>query len=207
MTRGALRWLAAAALLFGAAAPARGQVHVQLLGGMTRAADESMFLAGDIGARVGVVGFDLEVGRMTDILPSGLLDRLNEIQEEQDLPIRASASLPATYVLASGRLLVPAGPVQPFITAGVGVARVEPRLEITVGGISLGDVFGLTTLDPKTAAMGVVGGGLRIDAGRTLVDLGYRYQRVFTGFLPLPDVLDDVDTSINTVYAGVGVQF
>jgi hypothetical protein len=120
--------------------------------------------------------------------------------------VQAIAKLPATYVLGNLRLISPAGPVQPFLSAGAGIARLEPRFEVVIAGISLGDVFGLTSTTPQTEPMATAGGGVRIDVGRGHLDVGYRYLVVFSDF-GLESGLRVGRTHVNSVYGMLGISF
>jgi len=199
----------AASFTFVAAAPARAQLYGQVLGGVTHAAQTEPFFAGAIGARITFVDVNVEVGRMMNILPKGLLDQLNELQREKGLPVQAIAELPATYVLGNIRIISPSGPVRPYVGGGIGVARIEPRFNVTVAGISLGDVFGVTSIGRDTRTMLAGGGGLRIDLGpKASLDLGYRYMRVLTDYVKIGDInADNVLTRVHSGYVGVGIKF
>lgn len=190
-------------------APANAQVHMQLAGGMTSAADRQPFLGAGLGFRIGFFEIDVEGGRMMDILPKGILAQLNDLQRERNLPITAIAIMPANYALGTVRFISPAGPIRPFINGGAGVARVEPKFKVVVADISLGDVFGLTSFEPRTVPMAAAGGGVRFDIGRSgMIDIGYRYVRLFTDFRPLLDFDNNgVLTSVNTVYVAFGTRF
>lgn len=192
-----------------AASPARAQVYGQVLGGMTHAAQTEPFFAGAIGARITFVDVNVEVGRMLNILPKGILDQLNELQRARGLAVQAIAELPATYVMGNVRVISPSGPVRPYVGAGIGVARIEPRFNVTVAGISLGDVFGLTDIGADNRTLLAGGAGLRIDLGpRASVDVGYRYMRVLTDYVKIADInADDVLTRVHSAYVGVGIKF
>jgi hypothetical protein len=194
-----------------AAGVAQAQVTARVLGGVTSAAETNPFLGGAIAGRIGWIEIDVEGGRMFDILPSGVLDRLNELQRDQGLPVEAIAKLPANYVLGQVRVVARSGPVQPFVGGGIGFARLEPRFDVTVAGISLGDVFGLTSVDPVTKPMAAVSGGLRVALGDAAhIDLGYRYLRIFSDFgleSGLGGIGSSGRTNINSVYGAVGIKF
>ena len=188
------------------AGTASAQVSLRVLGGVTTAAGESPFVAGSLGGRLAWIEIDVEGGRMFDILPEGLLDRLNDLQRQQGLPVQAIAKLPATYALGNLRFISPAGPVQPFVSAGAGFARLEPRFDVVVAGISLGDVFGLTSGGTQTEPLATAGAGLRIDVGRGYLDLGYRYLVIFSDF-GLESGLRVGRTHVNSVYGALGISF
>lgn len=186
---------------------AHAQAHLQLIGGTTRAADTNPFFGAAIGVRVGAIEFDLEGGRFTDILAKGVLDALNDLQRQKGLPVQGIASVPATYALASVRIIPGAGPVRPFVSGGFGVARMTPRIDVVVEGISLGDVFGLTSLGAQTKPMASAGAGLRLDFGKMHVEGGYRYLAVFSDFKTLNFTASSVTTHVHNVYGAVGVSF
>lgn len=187
-------------------AAARAQVHLQLLGGATSAAARQPSFGAAIGVRVKFIEIDVEGGRFNDVLSKGVLDGLNELQRQRGLPIQGIASVPANYVLGSLRVIPGAGPFRPFVTAGFGLARLSPRINVVVDGISLGDVFGLTSFGSRTEPMATVGAGLRLD-GRVLhVEGGYRHIVIFSDFRTL-NFAGSGPTHVNSVYGAVGVRF
>jgi hypothetical protein len=188
------------------AAPAAAQVHMQVVGGATSASDRSPFVGVALGARLSFVEIDVEGGRMFDVLPDSILTHLNDLQRERDLPVQALAEVRVTYAFANLRIISPSGPLRPFLLAGAGIARVEPRLTIVIQGISLGDVFGLTSVE-FTEPMAVAGAGLRVDLGsKAHFDLGYRYLRVFADFLPTAGI-GRVHVNVHNLYGALGVRF
>jgi len=206
-TRGLVAASVVCLLALAAAPPAHAQVSAKVLGGVTRAAGSEPFIAGSLGVRAGFIEVEGEVGRMFDILPSGLLDRLNELQREKGLPVQAIAKMPATYAMGSLRIISPTGPVRPFGTVGAGIARVEPKFDVVVAGISLGDVFGLTSVEARTETMLMAGVGVRIDVGRSgLLEAGYRYLLLFTDF-GLESGLTIGRPDVNVVYGALGFRF
>lgn len=194
-------------ILVWSAAEARAQAHLQLIGGMTQAAERQPFFGAGIGVRFGALEIDAEGGYMKDLLPKGVLDSLNDLQRERNLPVQAIASVPALYGLAGLRLIPGAGPIRPFISAGAGVARLAPRFDVEVAGISLGDVFGLTSVDARLEPAGAVGAGLRIDGGAVHVEGGYRFLVVGSDFRPLGVGSGRVVMRVHTAYAAVGARF
>jgi opacity protein-like surface antigen len=207
MTRALVAASVACLLALAAASPAQAQVSAKVLGGVTRAAGSEPFISGSLGVRTGFIEVEGEVGRMFDILPSGLLDRLNELQRENGLPVQAIAKMPATYAMGNLRIISPAGPVRPFGTVGVGIARVEPKFDVVVAGISLGDVFGLTSVEARTETMLMAGAGVRIDVGRSgLLEVGYRYLVLFADF-DLESGLTIGRPDFNVVYGALGFRF
>jgi opacity protein-like surface antigen len=194
------------ALLAALPTSAQAQLIGQALGGMTSAADRQIFLGGSLGVRAGFVQFDVEVGRMRDVLPEGVLSAVRDFQEENDFPVDIIPRLTNTYVVGNVRLISPAGPVRPFVGAGAGLAHLEPKFEVTTAGINLGDVFG-EFVDPVNKPMFQFGGGLSFDLGeRSSLELGYRYVIVDTEYTPL-DLITGFRVRAHVFYAGFGARF
>jgi hypothetical protein len=188
-------------------APAAAQVHLQLIGGMTSAAERAPFFGAALGVRLGAIEVDVEGGRFSNILSKGVLAAVNDLQRQRGLAVQGIASVPATYALGSLRVIPGAGPFRPFVSAGFGVARLSPRINVVVEGISLGDVFGLTSFESRTEPMAAVGAGLRVGAGALHVEAGYRYLVIFNDFRTLNLSANGTMTRINSVYAALGVGF
>ena len=187
--------------------PAAAQAHGQLIVGATSAADVQPFAAGQIGTRAGFFEFDVEGGKMRDVLPKGLADALNEYQRTHGFSSTAVAALPAWYGLAQIRFVSPDGHVHPFASGGFGFARVQPGFKVTVLGISAGDVFGTASTEPKVEPMMALGGGIRFDVGGNgLLDLGYRFIRIYTDFSPLIGTADR-RVEANAFFVAYGVKF
>lgn len=206
MARRSMSVLFAVCLSVVPAAEVSAQVSARLTGGLTNAAQNQPFFGGGVAIRLGVVEIEAEAGRMVDVLPGGVLDRLNALQMDRDLPVRAIAQLPVKYAMGSLRLVSSAGPLQPFIAVGGGVARIEPRFTIVVEGISLGDVFGLTSQGSVTEPLVTAGAGLRFDVERVTVDVGYRYLAIMTNF-GLANGFRQGRTDISSLYGTIGVVF
>jgi opacity protein-like surface antigen len=208
MRQGLRSGLVAAAVMM-LAAPAVAQVHLQINGGMTRAARDDRFVSGELGVRLGFFEVDGEVGRFNDVLPNGIADQLTRLLNDRGLGVQAKATLPATYALASVRLISPSGVVRPFISGGYGVARVEPRLDIDISGLPVSDVFGIAVAKKENDQMVTAGAGLRFAvAPRVHIDATYRYVWIFSDFRPDTNIDNDrVLTSAHTLSAGLGVRF
>jgi hypothetical protein len=172
---------------------------------MTQAAERKPFVGAAIGLRVGPVEVDVEGGYLRDILPEGVASALNDLQRQRALPVQVIASVPAVYGLGSLRLIPGVGPLRPFVSAGAGLARISPRLDVEVNGISLGDVFGLTSFEATTAPMAAIGAGLRLDGGAIHVEGGYRFLVIKSDFRPVN--LGEVATRVNSVYVALGGRF
>jgi opacity protein-like surface antigen len=206
-----LRQVAMAAMALAIAAPAAAQVHLQLNGGATRSARTDSFVSGELGARMKCLEIDVEAGRMNDVLPKGIVSELDRLQRARGLAVQLRPSLPASYLLGTIKLISPAGGVKPFVSAGYGIARVEPRVDVDIPALPIADVFGIAVAKKENDPMLTFGAGLRISAApdeRVHVDVGYRYVRIFSDFRFDTDLDNDrVLTNAHTVYAGVGVRF
>jgi hypothetical protein len=190
------------------ATPAFAQVQLQGLGGMTDAASRAPFYAGAIGIKVSLLELDLEGGHFNNVLPSGVLSALEQLEQQHNLPVQAIASVPATYGLAQLRLIAPHGALKPFVGGGLGVARLEPQIDVSVSGINVGDVFGLTAFQPQNETMAVATAGLRLDVGAINVEGGYRYIVIFSQFTPSMNTNNDkVLTHVNALYGALAIRF
>lgn len=200
-----------AAGLLALASPAAAQVHLQLNGGATRAARTDNFVSGELGAKLAFLEIDVEAGRMNDVLPKGIISQLDQLQRDRGLAVQLRPSLPASYLLGTIKLISPGGVVKPFVSAGYGVARVEPRVDVSVPSLPIADVFGIAVAKKENDPMAALGAGVRISAApgdRVHVDIGYRYIRIFSDFRFDTDLGNDrVLTSAHTVYAGLGLRF
>jgi hypothetical protein len=195
--------VAVAMLVWFAPARADAQVSLQLLGGVTRTSASQPFVAGAIGARVIAIEISGEVGHMPNVLPKGLVEALNQLQA--DSPVKAIAYVRNTYGLIQVRLISPAGPVRPFLGAAAGVARLRPGFEVTAGGISLGDVFGLTSAEPEQKPLWMASAGLSLDLPKSAIEAGYRFYRIeadYSGFN-----ITGVPVTIHAIYGGLSVRF
>jgi opacity protein-like surface antigen len=123
----------------------------------------------------------------------------------QPQPVDYSVKQPVTFGAAGIRYLFPttSPAVTPYVLAGGGAAAVKSDVKFTIAGSevtnNLGDygvVLGSDLSGSVTKAMLVVGGGVQWAAWRQMiVDLQYRYNRVFT------------DPGMNINRAGVGIGF
>lgn len=190
------------------ATPASAQVQLQGLAGMTDAAARAPFFGGALGFKLSFIELDIEGGRFHDVLPKGVLDAVNVLQQQHGLPVQAIARVPATYALGQIRLIRPGGVLQPFVGAGIGVAHLEPQIDVSVEGISLGDVFGLTSFGSQNKTMAEGSAGLRLDFHAVNVEGGYRYIVIFSHFDPSTNTGNDtILTKLNAVYGAVAVRF
>jgi opacity protein-like surface antigen len=181
------------------------------------AADENSFLQGFGSLRVentartetsvgGVIGSHLtpniqlvaEAGRLSNVLPA-TFDSLLGFS-----PVGFGVS--AFYGTGGVRLTSSnATGIRPYAEASAGLARLHGSIS-GLGGLAgqFGDLaFGFFDRTEPTAA---VGGGLTIEGGPFVADLGYRYRRIFSS--ELLNALTFGDTlHTNEVRVGIGVRF
>lgn len=188
-------------LLFGAA-PARAQVYVEGLGGVTMAAEQHPFFAGAVGARLLFLEINGEVGHMRNVPPRGVFDALNQLQA--DSPVKAIAHLRNTYGLVNVRLTSP-GPLGLFVAGGVGVAHLQPGFDVSAFGISLGDVFGLTSFEARNEPMWTAGAGLIIRLPHSGLEAGYRYFRIHADYQTFN--VSSGPFGVHAVYGGLMIRF
>jgi len=190
------------------ATPARAQVQLQGLVGVTSAGETAPFYAAALGLRAGFIELDLEAGRLHNVVPKGILDAITELEREHGLPVRTAVSVPATYGLANLRVISPAGVFRPFASAGIGVARLEPRLDVTIDDISLGDIFGAADFGRQTKTMALVSAGVRLDFHAFNVEGGYRFFVIYSHFHPDTALNgDNVLVSVSSAYAAIAIGF
>jgi hypothetical protein len=187
--------------LLGVARPVQAQGVIQAVGGVTKTAEQNPVFAGMIGGKAGIIEIDGEFGKMMNIVPKRLLDTTLTLSGGE-----VKAELPAWYGLGQVRFIASGSPVQPFVTAGAGVARLHPQFTATDPDVNLRVVFGE---DGDTTKFLVgAGGGLRVEAGKVAIDGGYRYMRVFQKYRSDTDFNnDDVLVNVHMFYVSAGFRF
>jgi hypothetical protein len=140
-----------------------------------------------------------EFGRMGNVLPP-LTTTLASLTP---LDVRVTALYGEGGVRLSP---APRSPIRPYLEGSAGVAR----LNVGVSGLgTTGDVIARTALGflSRTEPVAGVGGGIVVQGGPLLLDLGYRYKRILA---------DDVFATVlgagqhlqaHLVRVGVGVRF
>lgn len=201
MTRSWTRVLFACAFLLATAAPALAQAGVlEGMAGVTDTNDKNMFYAGAIGGRVGWIEITGEFGRMNNILPKKVHDALVVIDPTVDARVRAN------YGLVNLRFVPDAGVVRPFIGGSVGAAQLRP----TITPASLGGIAAtLYPTDNRTKFVLAANAGLEFGIAKAaVIDLGYRYFRIYSDYhLNTTSSDDRVLTNVNCFYGLVGVRF
>lgn len=114
---------------------------------------------------------------------------------------------PATFGLAGVRYAYQAEPrIIPYVLGGFGAAQVKQEVSFAINGSDVtstlaqyGVVLGSRLTGSETKPMLVLGGGVQVPLWQRLViDLQYRYGRIFT---------PDIATNVNRAGIGVGVRF
>ena len=115
-----------------------------------------------------------------------------------------SGKQPVGFGAGGIRYLIPASArFEPYVLAGVGVARVTKEVSFSVAGSDVtgtlpqyGVVLGTDLSGSESAAMMTLGVGVAWPWQRLVVDLQYRYGRVFAS-----------EQGLNVNRAGVGIGF
>lgn len=140
-----------------------------------------------------------EAGRLTDIKAS-LLDQAIDLS-----PIDVGMS--AWYAEGGVRFIgSPRSAVRPYVEASAGVARLKPSVGADgwIGAITNTGLAFLSSTEPVVGA----GGGVMIQGGPVVVDLGYRYKRILAdGGLATAFALGDDGFDVNQVRVGLGIRF
>ena len=211
-----IRWLRsasgrgaiAAAIVLASARPAVAQIQLQGLGGRTDAADRAPFFAGAVGIKISFIEIDLEGGRLHDVLPSSLLEEMYRLERERGLPLQVVARVPATYGAGSVRFLIPGSTVQPFVSAGFGIARLQPQINLVINGINFSDVLRDRIIDRQTSPMVLLGAGIRLDFHVVNIEGGYRYYAILSHVERTTDLSRDrALATVQAVYAALAFRF
>lgn len=137
-----------------------------------------------------------EGGRMTNVVPSllGVIDDFT--------PVDFGVS--AYYGEAGIRLLGPSQrAVRPYAEATAGFARLRTNLHGTGADGIVNTALGF--FDRNEPLFGL-GGGVMLQGGPVLLDLGYRYKKIMAGD-SLQSLITGGAFSVSQVRVGVGVRF
>jgi opacity protein-like surface antigen len=140
-----------------------------------------------------------EAGRLTDIKAS-LLDEALDLS-----PLDIGMS--AWYAEGGVRFIgSPRSAVRPYVEVSAGVARLKPSVgaEGWLGAVTNTGLAFLSSTEPVVGA----GGGVMIQGGPVVVDLGYRYKRILAdGGLATAFALGNDGFDVNQVRVGLGIRF
>jgi hypothetical protein len=137
-----------------------------------------------------------EGGRLGNVLPSTTQTLLG--LSPVGLGVSAWYGAAGVRVTGGSRL-------RPYAEATGGIARLNPHVTGISGVPSFIADLGLNLLD-RTAPMGSLGGGVTLEGGPFIMDVGYRHRRVFTDSWMQALALGGPMSS-NEVRLGIGVRF
>jgi opacity protein-like surface antigen len=150
-----------------------------------------------------------EVGRVRDAATSSIGAAAQTIAgalSQTQANVAFQVKEPVTFGVAGLKFVVPtAGTLRPYVLAGGGVASVKQDVAFTVGGAdvtsnlgSLGVTLGTDLSGTFAKPMIVVGAGAMWPWQRLVVDLQYRFGRIFA---------EDEGINVNRAGIGIGVRF
>ena len=139
-----------------------------------------------------------EAGRLGDIKPS-ILDSVLDLTPA-DMRVSAFYGEGGVRFTAS-----PRSAIRPYVEATAGVARLSTRFD------GLGRAGGVVEaalgfLDRTEPLLGV-GGGVMLQGGPLLVDLGYRYKKILAGESLQGLINGGRDFDVSQARVGLGVRF
>jgi opacity protein-like surface antigen len=184
----------------GAEAQTRGG-HIEGFGGTTFGTSAS---APTFGGSIAVpLGDNLQLlgegGRLTDIKAS-LLDTALDFTP-LDVGITAWYAEGGLRVIGSRH-----STIRPYVEATAGVARLKPSVGLDgwAGALTNTGLAFFSQTEPLVGA----GGGVIVQSGPLLVDLGYRYKKILAGDgLASAFSLGSDGFDVNQVRVGVGIRF
>ncbi len=175
--------------------------HIQGFGGTTFGTTTS---APTFGGRIALpLGDHFEIvgegGRLTDIKAALLDDALSFTSVDIDM---------SAWYAEGGIRLIGArhSAVRPYVEATAGAARLNPTVGLDgwAGALTNTGLAFLSRTEPLVGA----GGGVMLQGGPVVVDLGYRYKKIFAGSgLASAFSLGSSGFDVNQVRVGVGVRF
>ena len=149
----------------------------------------------DLTPNIQVVG---EAGRIGNMLPS-MTQTLIGLG-----PVNFNVS--AWYGQGGVRFTGGSAALRPYAEASAGIARLQPHVSGIGSGLPTAIAnAGLAFLN-QTAPIASLGGGVMIQGGPFVADIGYRYKRVFSDTWMQTLALGD-SLSTNEVRVGFGVRF
>jgi opacity protein-like surface antigen len=189
------------ALVVSSSAQAQTGGQIEGFGGTTFATSSA---APTFGGSIAVpLGDNLQLlgegGRLTD-LKASLLDTALDLTP-LDVGMTAWYAEGGLRVIGSRHSLF-----RPYVEATAGVARLRPSVALDgwAGAITNAGLAFLSQTEPLVGA----GGGVIVQSGPLLVDVGYRYKKIFAGDgLASAFSLGSDGFDVNQVRFGVGLRF
>jgi hypothetical protein len=150
-----------------------------------------------------------EVGKVGNVATSSIGAAAQSIAgflSQTQANVAYQVKQPVTFGVAGLKFIVPtAGTLRPYVLAGGGVANVTQDVSFTVGGTdvtnslpSFGVTLGTDLSGSFTKPMLVLGAGAMWPWQRLVVDLQYRFGRIFA---------EDEGINVNRAGIGIGVRF
>jgi opacity protein-like surface antigen len=150
-----------------------------------------------------------EVGKVRDVATASIGAAAQSIAgflSQTQANVAYQVKQPVTFGVAGLKFIVPMeGKLRPYVLAGGGIANVTQDVSFTVGGAdvtsslpSLGVTLGTDLSGSFTKPMLVVGAGAMWPWQRLVVDLQYRFGRIFA---------EDEGINVNRAGIGIGVRF
>jgi hypothetical protein len=139
-----------------------------------------------------------EAGRLGDVKPS-IVDTVIDLTP-------FDARVTAWYGEGGVRFIAsPRSPLRPYVEATAGLARLSSRVD----GLGRADPIANAAFRffDRTEPMLGVGGGLMLQGGPVLVDLGYRYKKIVAGDSLQTLMNGGSDFEVSQVRVGFGVRF
>jgi len=182
-------WLGLAAPVF-AQSTTEPKAFVGGLGGVTFGTATSSILGGQVGVRIAPSIFVIgEIGRMQNVLPSEIADRIPEaealVEAEFGVTADFDVKAPAFYGFGGVRWAQARRRIAPFAEGGAGFGHITADITAIIDGIDVShliddevpEVGDLSTTEFLLA----FGGGVNIGlSSRVSADAGYRFMRIFT---------------------------
>jgi opacity protein-like surface antigen len=150
-----------------------------------------------------------EVGKVGNVATSSIGAAAQSIAgflSQTQANVAYQVKQPVTFGVAGLKFIVPTdGTLRPYVLAGGGVANVTQDVSFTVGGTdvtnslpSFGVTLGTDLSGSFTKPMLVLGAGAMWPWQRLVVDLQYRFGRIFA---------EDEGINVNRAGIGIGVRF
>lgn len=192
-----------------ASEPSRGYAEAVIQAAFGNVTSQSF--GGEFGVRIyDQVQLFVEAGRTRDVAAPEIGAEAQQVAgalAQTNANVEYQVRQPATFGVAGIRYVIPMeGRAMPYVLGAFGVAEVKQDVTFSIGGSDVtsslaqyGVVLGSRLSGSSTKPMLVFGGGVQVPLWqRLVVDLQYRYGRIFT---------EDVGTNVNRAGIGVGVRF
>ena len=170
--------------------------------GVTFGTETGAMFGGRVGFRVARnLHVIAEVGRITDVTPKEISDRIDELRDliPPEITYTLDAKFPSTYFFGGGRWSQTRGRVGPFVEGGVGVGHITADVSLTIDGVDFSDELESEIGDASvTEFLFVIGGGVNFAFSPVVsLDAGYRFTYIAT---------EDPSVKCSAVYGMINVR-